>query len=279
MQGLVVCKNADLFTVESQDALYNLKPSGKTKAKGIFVGDNVEFDENITSVLPRKNLLIRPPVANIDRIFIVISQSPKPDFVLVDKILIYCALNGIEPLIVINKLDLCDEQFIEKVEEDYGHCYKLLKVCAKDGKVESLLNEIQGLCVMAGQSAVGKSSIINALFNNNNETVGSLSKKIERGKQTTRIVKLFKIGDNYLADTAGFSLLDLSMVSKIEDRELASYYPDFLEGRAECKYRSCIHVSGKECGVVDRVKNCKISKRRYENYLKILQELQNAKKY
>ncbi len=277
MQGLVVCKNADLFTVESQDKFYNLKPSGKTKAKGIFVGDRVEFDENITKVLHRKNLLIRPPVANIDRMFIVLSQSPKPDFVLVDKILVYCALNDIEPFIVINKLDLCGQEFIKNVEEDYRD-YQIIKVCAVDGNIESLVSEIQGLCVMAGQSAVGKSSIINAINKSDSEMVGSLS-KIKRGKQTTRIVKLFKIGKNYLADTAGFSLLDLSMVSKIEERELASYYPDFLAGRGRCKYRSCLHTIDSDCGVIDMVKSGEVSKRRYENYLKILEEIKSAKKF
>ncbi len=279
MQGLVVCKNADLFSVECDGKLYNLKPSGKTKAKGIFVGDRVEFGDNITNVLSRKNLLIRPPVANIDRIFIVISMLPKPDFVLVDKILIYCALNGIQPFIVINKLDLCDREFVERIDEDYGENYKIIKVCAKDGNVEELKSQIKGLCVMAGQSAVGKSSIINAIFKNQDEMVGALSKKIDRGRQTTRIVKLFKIDENYLADTAGFSLLDLSMVSKLEERELAAYYPDFLEGRANCKYRSCLHISNSECGVVENVQIGKISKRRYENYLKILEELKSGRKF
>ncbi len=279
MQGLVVCKNADLFTVEFDDKFYNLRPSGKTKAKGIFVGDRVEFAENITKVLPRKNLLIRPPVANIDRIFVVISQLPKPDFVLVDKILIYCMLTAIEPIIVVNKLDQCSREFVEKIVEDYGKDYQIIKVCAKDGDVQDLKKEIKGLCVLAGQSAVGKSSLINAIFENDDEMVGSLSKKIERGRQTTRIVKLFKIGKNYLADTAGFSLLDLAMVSNIEERELAAYYPDFLQGRENCKYRSCLHISDVDCGVIQRVKSGKISQRRYENYLKILEELKSAKKF
>ncbi len=279
MQGLVRSKNADLFTVEYEDKLFQLKPSGKTKAKGIYVGDKVEFNENITSVLSRKNLLIRPPVANIDRIFIVIAPVPKPDFVLVDKIIIYCVLNDIEPIILLNKTDLCKGDFAQKLQEDYGHSYKIIKVSAKSGDVTALENEIKGLCVLAGQSAVGKSSIINAIFKDNGEMVGSLSKKIERGKQTTRVVKLFKINGEYLADTAGFSLLDLSFTTNLEERELSSYYPDFLKARGECKYRSCIHEGGEDCGVLKALESGEISPRRYDNYLKILQELRTAKKY
>ena len=201
MQGLVVCKNADLFTIEKDDQNFLLKPSGKTKAKGVFVGDIVEFDDNITKVFDRKNLLIRPPVANIDRMFIVISQTPKPDFVLVDKIIIYCILNDILPIIVINKSDKCSEEFTQKVKYEYGHSYQILHTSAIQNKVMELENEIKGLCVLAGQSAVGKSSLINAILKSDGEKVGSLSKKIERGKQTTRIVKLFNINGNYLADT------------------------------------------------------------------------------
>ena len=131
---------------------------------------------------------------------------------------------------------------------------------------------------MAGQSAVGKSSIINAIFQDELAKTNGLSKKIERGKQTTRLVSLYKLKGGYLADTAGFSMLDLSYISDLEPRELSSYYPDFLEARAKCKFRSCLHEGG-ECGVIEAVKKNKISLLRYENYLKILEELKNAKKY
>ena len=278
MKGLVIKKNANLFSVECDGQVVHLSPSGKTKTGGIYVGDYVEFDENITKVLPRKNLLIRPPMANIDKLFIVLAPSPKPDFVLIDKMIIYCHLNDIVPCIVVNKQDLCDEDFAEKIKQDYSS-YDILFLSAKKGNSDELKNSVEGICALAGQSAVGKSSLINALFGDEEKTeIGSLSAKIERGKQTTRLVSLYKIGNGYLADTAGFSLLDLGFVSSLEKNELASYYPDFLKGREECKYRSCLHEAG-ECGVIKQVKEGKISKRRYENYLKILQELKNSKKY
>jgi len=278
MKGLVIKKNANLFSVECDGQIFHLSPSGKTKASGIYVGDYVEFEENITKVLPRKNLLIRPPMANIDKLFIVLAPTPKPDFVLVDKMIIYCHLNDISPCIVVNKKDLCDEEFANKINEDYA-CYDVLFLSAKNESPEELENSIQGICALAGQSAVGKSSLINAIFKDETKTeTGTLSAKIERGKQTTRLVSLYKVGNGYLADTAGFSLLDLSFVSNLDKGELASYYPDFLKGREGCKYRSCLHEGG-DCGVIKLVRDGKISKRRYENYLKILQEMKNSKKY
>ena len=273
MKGIVLKKNANLFTIECNDKIFTLHPSGKTKMGGVFVGDFVEFENSITKVYPRKNLFIRPPLANLKKLFIVISPIPKPDFVLVDKMLIYCALNDVEPLIVINKKEIADDEFIENVKEDYKF-YNILLTSAKENDVEQIIDSIEGICAFAGQSAVGKSSIINSIFSENIALIGDLSKKIERGKQTTRIVELFKINNGYIADTAGFSMLDLNMVSSLEKRELSSYYPDFLTGRQLCKYRSCLHQNG-ECGVIQLVSEGKISQRRYQNYLKILSELKD----
>ena len=278
MQGIVREKNANLFLIESQDKLYQLHPSGKTKLSGVFVGDKVEFSQSITKVYERKNLLIRPPLANIDKIFIVICPKPKPDFVLVDKIMTYCYLNKIEPVLTINKCDMAEGSFIDEVYKNYGKILPIIKISAKNDDIKELEENLSGTCALAGQSAVGKSSIINAILKDNIADVGELSKKIERGKQTTRLVKLYKIGQSYLADTAGFSMLDLSMISDLDYRELSYYYPDFLEGRAKCKYRSCLHENG-DCGVLLLLNQGKISKLRYENYLKILYELKNAKKY
>lgn len=277
MRGRIVEKNAGLFSVEANGQLFNLPPSGKTKSRGIYVGDEVEFEGAVSSVYPRKNLLIRPPMANVDRLFIVICPSPKPDFVLVDKIIIYSYLNDIEPILVINKIDIVQNDFIENIEKSYSFL-KILKVCAQNDEISSLLKEIVGICAFVGQSAVGKSSLINSLTGKNEAEVGQLSKKIERGKQTTRIVRLYKFENGYLADTAGFSMLDLGFVGKLKKEELSSYYPDFLHARALCKYRSCLHKHG-ECGVIERVKSGKITEMRYLNYLKILSELEKSEKF
>lgn len=277
MEGRVIKKNANIFTIDCGESVFDVMPSGKTKEKGIFVGDNVEFDDVITAVRERKNLLIRPPVANIDKMFIVVCEVPKADFLLVDKMIIYCYLNDIVPVIVINKIDIAKEDFIKQIEEDYKFL-DIVKISAKNQDVKELLPEIDGICALAGQSAVGKSSIINAIFASEVTQTGHLSKKIERGKQTTRMVTLYKTENGYIADTAGFSMLDLSMISNLEKDELASYYPDFMRAREKCKYRSCLHEMG-DCGIIEEVKSGKISQNRYKNYLKILNELKVNKKY
>ena len=278
MQGLVITKNANLFSIDDGKTIYKVYPSGKTKEEGVYVGDYVEFDESITKVLPRKNLLVRPPIANVDKMFITIAPLPKPDLMLVDKILIYCDIYGIKPYIVVAKYDL-DENLYDKVRVIYGKYYNVIKVCALKKDTNELTSEIEGVCALAGQSASGKSSIINAIFDDHNlAQTGNLSRKIARGKQTTRIVNLYRLEKGYLADTAGFSYLDLSMVTDLEYQKLSSYYPDFLKARAGCKYRSCLHDHG-ECGVIKYVEQGKISQTRYINYLKILDEMISARKY
>ena len=280
MTGRVVKKNANLFSVEdlATNKVYQLSASGKTQKLGIFVGDIVEFGETISKVFERKNLLIRPPLANLDKMFIVIAPSPKPDLILVDKLIVYCYVKGISPIIVINKIDNADDLFVENIKNIYNKVVKVLIASAKENILSSLKQNIEGICAFAGQSAVGKSSLINAIFNEDIAKVGELSKKIERGKQTTRMVELYKFGKGYIADTAGFSMLSLNIVLDINQRELSSYYPDFLSGRAKCKYRSCLHENDNNCGVIENVKKGKISNERYQNYLKILKEIKNNKK-
>lgn len=277
MKGIIITKNAGLFTIESNGTIYNLSASGKTKQQGLFVGDEVEFEGAITAIYPRKNLLIRPPMANVEKLFIVVCPLPKPDFMLVDKIIVYSFLNDIQPILVINKTDKADDNFIREIENSYNFL-KIVKVCAKSVDILPLKSEINGICAFAGQSAVGKSSLINALTGRLDAEVGDLSKKIERGKQTTRIVSLYKFENGYLADTAGFSMLDLGFVSKLKKEELSSYYPDFLNARALCKYRSCLHRHG-DCGVIASVNSGEISRLRYNNYLKILNELEKSEKF
>jgi ribosome biogenesis GTPase len=278
MEGKVIKKNANIFTIESEGKIFELKPSGKTKGDGIYVGDDVVFDQTITSVKQRKNILIRPPMANIDKLFIICSCTPKPDFVLIDKLFVYAFFKNITPVLVVNKMDIADKEFAQEIEKTYSKVAKIIYVSAKLENIKDLLEEIEGVCAFAGQSGVGKSSLINALCGKNETEVGDLSSKLDRGKQTTRIVNLYKFEKGYLADTAGFSKLDLNMISNIEKDDLARFYPDFIEGRALCKYRSCLHENG-DCGIIKLVKSGDISKNRYQNYLKILEEIKNYKKY
>lgn len=281
MKGLVVKKNANLFSVEDSlsGKIVELVAQGKTQNDGIYVGDYVEFSDAILKVCKRKNLLIRPPMANLDNLFIVIAQTPKPDFLLLDKLIVYCFVNNIKPFLVVNKMDKNDDMFVKTIKNIYNNIVDILFVSAKENKLEDLKNEINGISAFAGQSAVGKSSLINSLFNANITQTGDLSWKIARGKQTTRMVQLYKFNNGYIADTAGFSMLSLDIVTNLEAKELSLYYPDFSKAREKCKYRTCLHEKNENCGVIKDVTDNKISKIRYENYLKLLKELKNKRKY
>lgn len=280
-KGLVLKKQADLFTIETSNGEEKIVVARKNlKKEGIFVGDKVLLDENdaICKVEKRKNVLIRPPVANIDKMFIVLAPVPKPDLYLVDKMILFCEVKNIEPIVCINKTDL-DENYCKNIAKIYEKIANVLTFSTLDESVKIILGEIKGICVLAGQSAVGKSSIINALKGENLAKVDTFSKKIERGKQTTRTVQLFKFGRNkYLADTAGFSKLDESLLDLDYD-EIKGYYPDFLEFAGQCKYKSCLHTGGKDCAVAMAVSKGEIDKTRYENYLKLVEVVKNIKKY
>lgn len=279
--GLVLKKQADLFTIEISNGEEKTCVARKNlKKEGIFVGDRILLDENdaICKVEGRKNILIRPPVANIDKIFIVLAPVPKPDLYLVDKMILFCKVKNIEPVVCINKTDL-DADYCEKVARIYEKIANVLTFSTLNESVKVILGEIKGICVLAGQSAVGKSSIINALKGEDLAKVDTFSKKIERGKQTTRTVQLFKFGQNkYLADTAGFSKLDETLIDLDYD-EIKGYYPEFLKFAGQCKYKSCLHTGGKDCAVLKAVARGEIEKTRYENYLKLLEVVKNIKKY
>lgn len=277
MKGLVEKKNAGRFIVSGIDCVAR----GNLKDNGIFVGDKVEFDKNqriIENVLPRKNLLIRPPLANLDRLIIVVAPVPKPDFMLVDKLLIFCKKNNIKAVICVNKSDILTAQLKEVIQSTYSKVADIIYVSAKNGDVSLLAEQIKGICAFAGQSAVGKSSLLNAMHGEIKEQVGDLAKKTLRGKQTTRLVSLYKFGKGYIADTAGFSKFDETLL-QIDERKLAQFYPDFAPYLGECEYLSCTHTNEKKCAIKNNAARGKISALRYENYLKIYQTIKENKRY
>lgn len=279
--NMVLKKHADLFTIEKENGeILVCKARKNLKKDGIFVGDFVYLDEEgaICKIEKRKNCLIRPPMANIDKMFIVVAPIPKPDLYTVDKLILFCKLNNIEPILCINKNDL-DENYCKNIEKIYKKVLKTIIFSNFDGSVEKLKSYIEGICVLAGQSAVGKSTIINSLCKKEIAEVGDFSKKIERGKQTTRVVQLYKFGKGkYVADTAGFSKLDESLL-ELNENEVKNYYPEFLTYAQKCKYTSCLHINGKDCEVLKAVQNGKIDKNRYQNYEKLIKNLKNIKKY
>lgn len=275
-KGLIVKKNANLFSVDSK----NCVARKNLKQEGIFVGDYVEYDEkqlSIERVLPRKNLLVRPPIANVDKMLIVIAPTPKPDFYLVDKLLIFCKLNGIKPVLVINKSDILSEKLKKQIESVYKNLLPICFVSAMNNSAKQVAKFVKGICAFAGQSAVGKSSLVNAILDKN-EKVGELSRRTDRGKQTTRLVSLYELSKgNYLADTAGFSKLDESLID-LDAESLDRYFYDFIEFIPDCQFTSCNHIAEKKCGVKAALKLGKIAEQRYNSYERLFSALKQIRR-
>jgi len=239
----------------------------------LFVGDIVEFSADGISVLcPRINLCTRPSVANLDALIIVLAVLPSPDYILVDKLLILCAQQKITPILCLNKKDISTKGFLKKVQNDYKH-FNIFIVSAKSGKnikrfKKAIKNKFVGFC---GQSAVGKTSILNALNKDFTLEVGDLSKKTDRGKHTTRTTEIFKLFKNtYICDTPGFSKISLS---EFDPNTLKDYYPEFKEAEKGCKFSMCLHINEPDCKVQELVDSGKISEDRYYRYLDIHDEV------
>lgn len=258
---------------------------GNIKRKnGILVGDLVEVEVSydrymIKKILSRKNSLIRPPVANIDNLVIVVSLStPSPDFFLLDKQIVLAKFKDILPIIVINKIDLNISDITNKdlsyIKNVYGNLgFQIIEVSAKnnigiDVLKEKLHNKISAF---SGNSGVGKSSIINKIFGTNSLTF-EVAKKTNRGRHTTKHVKIYKNEDMYVLDTPGFSSYELY---DIEYKELKNYYPDFLE--CKCDYLDCSHVfeNEKVCGVKKAINDGRIDKNRYDRYVELFKKLKD----
>ena len=267
------------------------------KAKGIFrkekikplVGDNVEIDVinesektgNITEILPRKNELIRPAVANIDQALIVFAvTSPKPHLNLLDRFLIMMESKSIPVTLCFNKKDLADEKEWGLLKETYEACgYPVIFTsAAKEENIDQVRKILEGkTTALAGPSGVGKSSLINLLDPNANMETGEISRKIERGRHTTRHSELFSIGgETYIMDTPGFGSL---YVNDFEKEDLKDYFREFRPYEGSCRFQGCSHIHEPGCEVKEALSEGFIPKSRYENYLEMYRELEQKKRY
>lgn len=271
-----------------------LTESGETvtcKARGSFrregivptVGDRVLIERReqgyaqLSEILPRKNLLVRPPVANVDRLLIVVAASaPAPDWLLVDRLIISAARMGIEPIPVLNKVDAANAAIAETFYRDY-HAFPLLSVSAETGEGLSALREIlRGkVTCFAGQSAVGKSSLLNALFPELHLETGGLSRKTERGRHTTRHAELWPYENGAVLDTPGFSMFETEC---LECGELDACYPEFRSA-APCRFPGCMHISEPDCGVKPLLDTGELTQGRYERYCEIALDFQTRRKH
>lgn len=271
--GRVIKAVASKFFVETCDGVKVCFARKKLKNDGlIFVGDYVTIGKDrdafvIEEVKPRKNSLIRPYVSNVDVCFIVIAPEPEPDFLLVDKIIVNCLEQNISPILVKNKSDIGDVDTSE-----YEKVLPIIRCSANlSENIQLLLDCAKGkTACFAGQSAVGKSSLLNAVLESDVLEVGELASKIKRGRNTTRKTEIFCVGaDTYFVDTCGFSMLE---AVDIQPEDLRLYFDDMEEFRRECRFNMCTHTEEPDCAIKKRVGK-EIGKGRYQRYLAIYKEL------
>ena len=240
-----------------------------------------EKEGSVTSILLRRNSLIRPAVANVDQAFLIFAmENPKPNFLLLDRFLIMMKQQEIPAVICFNKKDVGEKEEMEKLYEIYTGCgYRVVLSSTYEGEGMDEIHEIlKGkTTVVAGPSGVGKSSITNALQENVQMETGEISKKLKRGKHTTRHSQVIPVGhDTYLMDTPGFSSLYLT---DIEEQELKAYFPEFRRYEEQCRFQGCRHIHEPDCGVKAALAEHEISQLRYEDYLGLYNELKEKRRF
>ena len=292
MQGKIIKGIAGFYYIYAEDhEIY------ECKAKGIFrkdnqkplVGDNVEIEVldiqekegSVTAILPRRNSLIRPAVANVDQAFVIFAmENPKPNFMLLDRFLIMMEKQDIPAVVCFNKKDLADSSELEFLYETYTGCgYQVILSSALKGEgLDEIEEVLQGrTTVVAGPSGVGKSSLTNSLQEEVEMETGEISRKLKRGKHTTRHAQIIPVAqDTFLVDTPGFSSL---YIENMEEQELKDYFPEFRRYEDQCRFQGCRHIHEPGCAVKEALENNKISRLRYEDYLELHQELKEKRRY
>lgn len=286
-EGILLKGVGGFYFVKSDGEIYQCRLRGRFRheEKEFLAGDRVKFREVapgqgvIEDMLPRKTKLERPLVANVDQVIIVMSlEEPPPDLELLDRLLVLSLANGTEPLICWNKADTAKEDFVHLPSLYQGLGYRVLVTSAKTGKGVELLREaLKGhISTFAGPSGVGKSSLLNAIQPGLNLKTGEVSRKLGRGRHTTRQVELLVLdGGGMVADTPGFSRLYLPEMKR---EELASYFLEMEPLKLMCRFHSCLHRSEPGCRVREAVEEGLIPRHRYEHYLKFLAEVIEAER-
>ncbi|HIW38672.1 MAG TPA: ribosome small subunit-dependent GTPase A [Candidatus Jeotgalicoccus stercoravium] len=280
--GKIIKALSGFYYVLSNDLIYQARARGlfRKTEESPLVGDEVKFqieNENegyITEILPRKNALVRPPVANIDQLLLTASlKSPDFSFYLLDRFIAYSEAHDIEPVIIITKNDLNeDTDLIEEIKQVYSPFYELHFTSKSHIKEELSDLFTDKISVLAGQSGAGKSTLLNTLLPDLDLKTDEISNALNRGKHTTRHVELIEHNGGYIADTPGFSTIDFINIDKYN---IKFCFIDF--NQFTCKFRECLHINEPKCGVKNAVENGALAKSRYESYVKIYNEIDNRK--
>ena len=285
--GLIVKGIGGFYYVKTDDGIVECRAQGKFRNKSLkpMIGDRVDIlisDDNtgsVSNIYERKNEFIRPPVANVDQLILAVAaKNPEPDLMFIDKMTVIANHKNVELVLCINKIDIGIEnaENIKSIYENAG--FKVIETSAVDGiGIEDVKEYLDGkITAFAGFSGVGKSSILNAITDAQAET-GDISKKLKRGKHTTRHVELFEYNDNsYIMDTPGFSMLDLPY---IKATELEKYFPEFEMHIGTCKFSGCTHTSEPGCSVKNSVDIGEIHADRYAHYVEFYNKLKDIKEW
>lgn len=287
MQGIIIKGIGGFYYVKSEDKIIECKARGKFRHNELspMVGDEVEIKEKngkgvIEDIYERKNMLIRPSVANVTQALVVFAiKNPDINEDLLNRFLMLCEFNKLDIIVCFNKTDLTDcihENEVVNMVKSAG--YKVMFLKAKEGEgIEELRDCLDGnVTVLCGPSGVGKSTIINTLAGKTLMETGNISEKLKRGKHTTRHSELLQIGKGFIVDTPGFSSLDTSFIDKEDVQDCFPEFSDYLGG---CKFNSCLHYKEPSCAIKKEVENGNINSKRYDFYVKIIEEVSQKKSY
>ena len=284
LTGLIVKAISGFYYIEAADALYECKARGVFRKKGISpaVGDRAEISilddgaVSVDNILPRKNYIIRPPLANLDRLFIVASVcEPSPSTLIIDKICAVAVSKEIEPVVVFTKADLADCTELTEIYRRAGiSCFEY-SIKSENDK-NKLIGLLEGkISAFTGNTGVGKSSLLNSLFPELSIETGQISRKLGRGRHTTRHSELYKVGGGYVADTPGFSTVDIERFELIRKNDIAGCFPEFAEFIPQCRFTGCAHLCEKGCAVIDAVERGIIPVSRHNSYKQMYEEVKN----
>lgn len=281
--GIIIKAVGGLYFVKTPEGVFECKARGIFRNKGISpsAGDEVILEDNIviSEILPRKNFIIRPPLANLDiMVFVVSTCEPSPNFEIIDKFIAVCEYKNIEPVIAITKIDLSEGDYIRSIYEKVG--IKVLTIdYSKENSCDELKSLLSGkLSAFTGNSGAGKSTLLNHMDNSLSLDTGEISKKLGRGRHTTRQVELFSLeGGGYVADTPGFSTFDTNRYDIIKCDELSSCFIEFENYSDKCRFKDCAHIGEKGCAVKDAVESGDISETRYQSYVSMYNNAKQIK--